>query len=339
MVKKASNPAKTETASYQVVSLTDALPRPKADEVRVATSELPQLCNEYLLDCEYRQHKPHTIKNNRCFLQKFIDFLNTKGAESCGRHEIRLFLHELQQPPPESPRKPLRPVSARGYHRCLATFFKWLVSEEILPSSPMLKVPPPPRRGVELKQPLSQEAVAKLLRAAKTSFSPRRDEAILLMLLDTGLRAAELCSLRMNDVDLENRAAKVMGKGNKIRVCYWGVGTAKALARYLRGQKRDPHDPLFKSERGQTAGQALTTSGLYQIIAELGKAVGIKCGCHDWRRLFAVSMLRNGSNLVAVSRMMGHESLEVTRVYLNLAESDLEAQHRAFSPVDRLKVK
>jgi site-specific recombinase XerD len=179
--------------------------------------------------------------------------------------------------------------------------------------------------------------VAALLNAAKYAPNPRRDEAILLLLLDTGLRAAELCNMKMKDVDFQSRSAKVLGKGNKLRMCYWSVGTAKALSRYLRYEKRHPEDPVFCSDRGTLAGEALTPSGLYQIVSKLGDKAGVKCGCHDWRRTFAVSMLRNGANLISVQRLMGHETLSITQGYLNLAEADIENQHREFSPVARLR--
>lgn len=311
-------------------------------EPRLLVADLERLMAEYLVDCEYRQHKPHTLRTNRSFFEHLLWFLRWRGYTHCGKQEIRELLHYIQQPAPEGRwgksriTKAVRPITARGYHRCYATFFRWLVDEEILVASPMRKLPAPPLRGVELKQPLTQEQVLALLTAAKSSPNPRRDEAILIFLLDTGLRAAELCGLRMKDLDLQSRCAKVLGKGNKIRMCYWSVPTAKILSRYLRYEKRKEGDPLFCSDRGTTAGAALTPSGLLQIIRKIAKRAGVQCGCHDWRRTFAVTLLRNGANLISVQRLMGHEMLSVTQGYLNLAEADIENQHREFSPVEGL---
>ena len=183
---------------------------------------------------------------------------------------------------------------------------------------------------------MSDEKVAALLEAAKTSTHKHRDTAILLFLLDSGVRAAELCNLKFGDVDFKNRSAKVLGKGNKIRMVYWGINTSKALLRYLRNEDRRSDEPVFLSDRGTLAGEALTPSGLFQLMGRLGTKAGVKCGCHDWRRTFAVNILNNGANLISVSRMMGHETLEITKGYLALAECDIEKQHRQYSPADRL---
>jgi integrase/recombinase XerD len=88
---------------------------------------------------------------------------------------------------------------------------------------------------------------------------------------------------------------------------------------------------------GTTCGGPLTPQGLYKIIRDLGKATGVKCGCHDWRRTFAVNILKNGANLISVQRLMGHETLAITQGYLNIAQADIEQQHRRFSPVDNLR--
>ncbi len=305
-----------------------------AREVKTPFEELEQLTDEYLIDCEFRQHRPHTIVNNRGFLRKFTEFLKDSGHVDCGRQEIRLFLHHLQQPVSSGGRG-VRPITAKTYHRCLATFFKWAVEEGALSVSPMEKIKAPTVKNT-LKEPLSDEKVAALLEAAKTSTHKHRDTAILLFLLDSGVRAAELCSLKFADVDFKNRSAKVLGKGNKIRMVYWGINTSKALLRYLRNEERRPDEPVFLSDRGTRSGEALTPSGLFQLMGRLGEKAGVKCGVHDWRRTFAVRILNNGANLISVSRMMGHETLEITKGYLALAECDIEKQHRQFGPADKL---
>ncbi len=335
----------SKTASYSDTNTTPILERnsklPTANsEPQIARdgcisiAELENLTDEYLLDCEYRQHRPHTIANNRSFLRHFAAFLKKQEHPFCGKQEIRLFLHYLQQPL-SAGGKAVRPITARTYYRCLATFFKWTVEEGAISVSPMEKIKAPPVKNT-LKEPLSEDQVAALLGAAKNSTHRHRDTAMLLFLLDTGVRAAELCNLKMADVDFKNRSAKVLGKGNKIRMVYWGISTSKALLRYLRKEERQPDEPVFVSDRGTRAGEALTPSGLLQLMQRLGEKAGVKCGCHDWRRTFAVNILNNGANLISVSRMMGHETLEITKGYLALAECDIEKQHRQFSPADRL---
>ena len=134
----------TVTASVAERKATPRKPKsaPIAVEVSIAVTELEQLADEYLLDCEYRQHRPHTIVNNRGFLRKFAEFLKQNGYAHCGKQEIRLFLHHLQQPVSSGGRG-VRPITARTYHRCLATFFKWTVEEGAISVSPMEKIKAP----------------------------------------------------------------------------------------------------------------------------------------------------------------------------------------------------
>ena len=232
--------------------------------------------------------------------------------------------------------QPMRPQTAKDYHTGLRRLFNWMVAEEILPFSPMQRVPAPVVR-TGLKQPLRPEQVESMIDAARHSAYSERNTAIILFLFDTGLRAAELCNLRMKDMDFKCRQAKVVGKGNKVRMCYWGLVAAKALLRYLRHEQRADNDPVFASVGGTTCGGPLTTQGLYKIMRDLGNTAGVKCGCHDWRRTFAVNILKNGANLISVQRLMGHETLAITQGYLNIAQSDIEQQHRQFSPADRLQ--
>jgi site-specific recombinase XerD len=203
----------------------------------------------------------------------------------------------------------------------------------------MKKVPSPMVR-TDIKQPLSADQVRRLLRAARSSRQPRRDEALLLFLADTGVRASELVSLKIGDIDFQSRAFKVRGKGNKIRQGYLGAAVTKALKVYCRSRNCLPDEYLFPSERSYCTGisEPLTRSGVQQLLTRLAEAAGItgQVSPHQFRRFAAVEFLRGGGNVFALQNILGHSSLTMTRRYCALAEADVEAQHRQFSPVDRL---
>jgi site-specific recombinase XerD len=190
------------------------------------------------------------------------------------------------------------------------------------------------------KESLSPEKVATLLAAARRSQQPKRDVAIGSLLLDSGIRASELCSLRVNDITLENRSFRVQGKGNKYRECYYGVTTSKALSAYLRSRGGETDEPLFVGDRGRRPKEPLTRSGLLKLMRRLSRSAGIHplVSVHQRRRTFAVSILRNGANIPAVQRLMGHENITVTQKHLLLAQTDIEAQHRAYSRVTICRV-
>lgn len=316
-----------------------------ADEA-IPVATLPLYMQDWLSDCEMRQHSPQTIEVRRIFLEKFLWFLKQHKYESCSTREIRDFFRYLAQGHNNSegrwgnPRnnRPLRPISIKDYHVCLKGWFNWLVQDGLIDSSPMGKVTAPVARP-DQKEPLNPEKVEKLLAAARRSAQPKRDEAILSLLLDTGIRASELCGLTMHDLNMENRSLRVRGKGNKYRECYIGRSTSKTLSKYLRGQQRASDEPVFVSDRGHSSGDALTRSGLLQLLRRLSHSAGIYplVSVHQMRRTFAVSILRNGANLPTVQRLMGHTSITMTARYLQLAQADIEAQHRAYSPRDFLK--
>ncbi len=114
--------------------------------------------------------------------------------------------------------------------------------------------------------PFTREQQEALLRVARKTRHPKRDEAIVLFLLDTGARASELCSLRRKDLDLTERRCRVRGKGEKDRTLCFGAVTTKALWTYLRDEPREDDAALFTSDRGPRAGEPLTRWGLLQLI-------------------------------------------------------------------------
>jgi len=188
-------------------------------------------------------------------------------------------------------------------------------------------------------QPFDERQVSALIAASHKTLHPKRDYAMVCFLLDTGMRATELCELRMSGVDMSARKCIVLGKGNKHRSVYFGRQTAKALWNYLREEEREQGSPVFLSDRGSGTGEPLTRSGLLQLIERLGKAAhveAVRCSPHTFRHTFAVTFLRNGGNVFSLQQILGHTSLQMTNRYVAVSQGDLEKQRRQFSPVDGL---
>lgn len=311
---------------------------------RIAVDELKYYAEDWVADGEYRLHSPRTIEARRNFARNLLWFLNHRGCEYCGTTELRQFfvylLNGHEEPEGRWGRawlnKPVRPITLKDYYINLKIMFDWLVAEGTVESSPMDKVSRPIVRAEQV-QPFSPEHITALLRAARQSVHPQRDEAILLFLLDTGLRASELCNLRCEEVDFVQRRCIVLGKGNKHRTVYFGRKTARALSRYLRNRKSGV---VFLSDRGMDAGQPLTRSGLLQLVSRLGEAEklqAVRCSPHTFRHTFAVEFLRAGGNVFSLKELLGHSSLHMTNRYVSVAQADIQNQHRQFSPVDRIR--
>lgn len=318
----------------------------------LATEELAKVAEDWFLDCEYRAHSPETIQTRRVFLKNLGWFLQHRVHASCGTPELKEFFHYLRHGHEEPGgrwgkkqfSKTVRPETVKDYWVTLSVFFKFLVAEERLAASPMAKIPKPVTRFEE-KQPLTPAQVKALLAAAKRSLHPRRDEAIVLLLLDTGLRSSELCGLKLKDIDLQARQCTVLGKGNKLRVVHFGSTTGNALRQHLRQhgnevENSEPETPLFLADKSGSIIRPLTRSGLQQLLERLAKAAGIEgrsCSPHVLRRTFAVTWLRNGANVFSLQAMLGHSDLRMTQRYLSLARADIADQAKKFSPADNLR--
>ena len=257
-------------------------------------------------------------------LRQFLAYLNKGHEEPGGRFGNPQLTH------------PVRPRTVKDYHSHLRTFFRWLVEEGGIEECPIDGIAPPISRSDQV-QPFSEAQVAAMIAAARKTVHARRDEALIMFLLDTGVRASELADLTLASVDLTGKRAIVLGKGNKRRTVYFGRATTKALWQYLNEEVREPNSPLFLSDRGRQAGDPLTRSGLLQLIGRVGSAASIeavRCSPHTFRHTFAVNFLRNGGNCFTLQQLLGHTNSQMTYKYVALAQADIEKQHRQYSPVD-----
>ena len=154
----------------------------------------------------------------------------------------------------------------------------------------------------------------------------------MLFLLDSGLRARELLSIDLDDVNLiTGNVLLRRGKGSKPRTVFIGKETKKAVRAYLR--ERD--DSLRALWVTHNQGKRLAYGGLRALLGRHAKLAGIDVpSAHDFRRAFAITMLRNGTDLVTLARLMGHTSLKVLQRYLKQLPEDLQAAHQNAGPVD-----
>lgn len=282
----------------------------------------------YLLDCRARRLSARSVSFYEWQLGRAIVFLAGRGvnvlADMTPTH-IRAYLVALQE-------RGLADNTVHAAARALRAWLNFCVREELLTVSPMSKVKMP-QRGKAILPALSAADVRALLEACKGN---RRDTAMVLCLLDSGLRAAEFVALNVADVDPITGAVKVRaGKGNKDRVSYVGARAHKALRRYLLDRPHaQPTDPLWVS---LNTGDRLTRDGLRLALRRIGAAADVPhANPHTFRRTFALESLRAGMDLVRLAALMGHTDLAMLRRYLALVDSDLAQAHREHGPVDAL---
>ncbi|HEX6516481.1 MAG TPA: tyrosine-type recombinase/integrase, partial [Nocardioidaceae bacterium] len=166
------------------------------------------------------------------------------------------------------------PSTVKTRYRGLFRFCGWLVDEEEIPEHPMRTLSPPQPKAKPVPVLTDAELTALLKTCAGKEFRDRRDEAMIRVLLDCGIRVSELCGLTVDGVDLDQGMALVRGKGNKVRPVYFGARTARAVDRYirLRSTQRWSHlDALFLTQRG-----ALTPDGARERMKVRGTQAGIE---------------------------------------------------------------
>lgn len=182
------------------------------------------------------------------------------------------------------------------------------------------------------------EALFKACEKEQSEHLQIRDKAIVAVLVDTGIRASELIRLRLSDVSLNAKESyiRIHGKGDK-----WGeVGLGDQARRYLRKYIR-----LYRENDGEKAtlfinrtGDALTISGLQQIIERLGDWAyikGVRCSCHTFRHTFARMFMENGGDVYKLSKLLRHSSIKTTEEYLKSLQQS-EARKGAKSVLDNL---
>jgi len=299
-----------------------------------------------------------TVNGYRASLVKLIEYLGDKEVAQVTTDDLRSFMNYLsngyvpKRINNENNKDPLSSSSHHRYWKSVRSFFKW--AEKDLDCGRPDKVIKMPSWQNEEVIPLSEEDIRKLLSACEYADVPAsenrkayrfrkpnalRDRAIILLLLDTGVRAGELSRLRVSDANLENGEVYVRAwhvRKTKARTTFLGRAAKKALWRYLveRGKLR-PDDLLFVTQTNQPMNRAR----LLSMVSDLGDRVGIdKVHPHRFRHTFAVQYLRNGGDIFTLKRLLGHSSMEMVNHYLGLVQEDIQAAHQAASPVDRWRL-
>lgn len=243
----------------------------------------------------------------------------------------------------ESSQRQASHSTVHHYYAVLKAFFNWCVREGFLAQSPVAKVKisnPKPK----VIQPYASEEIAKMLAVCdydyqhNAKFLGSRNRAIILILLDTGLRVSEIANIRLEDIGTERGWIKVQGKGGKERVVRIGATAQKALWRYLTYRPDNGRAELWLTEEGTV----LRSDGIQIMVKRLKQRAGLKSNgnCHRFRHTFAVNFLRVDRNPFNLQYLLGHSDLRMVRHYVaTLGMEDALRAHEKASPADLLGLK
>lgn len=267
----------------------------------------------------------HTLSDYDNTFRKFLSFL----GKDCGVDEITpsiiaSFLASA---------KDVSKKTVLNYHTGLSSLWNFMV-ENSLTEKNIVRVVKPPRPDEKQISPLTRQELMALLKMAKDTQFPIRNRVIILLLLDCGLRASELCSLKVKDVDLINRQILIKGKGGKERKIPFCQTTQEALQAYFKTRKlsntRDRYSVVFVSANGNVISRRV----LLQLLVKIGIRAGVlNCHTHRFRHTFAIQFLRNEGNIYTLQVLLGHTQLDMVKRYLAIAQTDLDRDHEKASPV------
>lgn len=300
------------------------------------TNTLDELIDLYLLRCDVEGKSPNTVRAYAETLGRFARVGREEGFPEDVRRitsaHLYAYLGRFTDYSLETRHRYFREV------RC---FFNWLVEAGHLEESPFRSL-----RNVRLPQrivqPFSAEEIAGLLaRCDAATPLGARDRAIILTLLDTGVRCSELIRLDVEDLDLEAGRLRVLyGKGRKQRVVPFADRCREALLGYLAFRGFEP-GPLFLASTGHRrllSGVALRPNGLKQMLRRRGREAGIaKVHAHRFRHTFATWAIEQDARELDVQYLLGHSTPDMVRRYSSAYNSEQAARrHAAFSPGDGL---
>lgn len=261
---------------------------------------------------------------------------------------------ELKQITPSSVQKAVSSHTStntntlHGYVQVIKGFLRWCSEDDELgireKTVRRIELPKTTQPEIEI---YSNVEIMRLFRACDQLRHPHRNRAALHLLLDTGIRASEMCvdgtrkeedtGLRMENLVMGRGSESyitVMGKGRKVRTIGVGNETRLAVQKYTHRERTHSGSPFFFVAQGD---EPWSVRMLQQFLGKLGEVTGIEnVHAHRFRHTFAVHQLMNGTSDLVLMRLMGHTTLESTKIY-SRAMSNIQARKAASSVVDKIK--
>lgn len=295
---------------------------------------------EFLFDCKIRKLSDRTIKGYKNNNLKMFGFIKQEYGiielEEINHIAIRGYLEYLTN-------LGLKETYINTLIKSFRAFFKYCVKENYINRNPMDRIYCQ-KEPITLINTFTDEEVSRMIKFYSGSkFLDVRNQLIMVILFDTGMRNSELCELKMTDI--RDTYFKIMGKGNKERHVPITPAINKVLIKYLRVRENYINNKinydteyLLLSQKGKK----LTKEAVENIVRYCGTKCrvreGIRISPHTCRHYYAQSLLKNGCDLFTVSRLLGHSNINVTKRYLqSIQEDDTLELGIKTSPLSNLK--
>jgi integrase/recombinase XerC len=260
-----------------------------------------------------RNYSEHTVKSYKNDLLKFEDFTQKNNFQKWAdikQADVREFIGSYR-------RNGLSPRSIARLLSSLRSFYKYLNVEGLSNANPILGISAPKLSSL-LPKALDTDMVNRLLQFEPKTWGDFRDKAIAELLYSSGLRLSELCMLDIEDLSMESRICRVLGKGQKEREVPVGSKALEALELWYQHREeraKNIEKAIFVNNQGSRLSQRSIQNGLKKMSAKMGLPY---IHPHMLRHSFASHILESSGDLRAVQELLGHANLSTTQIYTKL---------------------
>lgn len=269
-----------------------------------------------------RNYSDLTEKNYLIDLEQFENYLiaHHLNYKNLTYKEISKYIAYLKENPK------LKSASINRHLSSLRSFYTFLLNREVVTNNPF-KLVNGPKQEKKLPNYMKYSEFEEMLNTCGETPLGIRNQALLELLLATGARIGELINIKISDIDFSNREIKVLGKGNKERICYFNEHCHQALNNYIN----DSRNVLLKNKKSDRlfinhVGGNLTDRGVRDILDKIIQKSSLKNKVtpHTFRHTFATMLLNEGCDLKSVQELLGHVNLSTTSIYTHLTNDRIK---------------
>ena len=269
-----------------------------------------------------RKYSDYTEENYLIDLSDYEEYLKNHRLryDNINYKDITKYIAYLKEV------KELNPTSINRHLSAIRSFYNYLVLRNYVTSNPF-KLIKGPKKELKLPNYMKYSEFEDMINACDNTPLGIRNRALLDLLLATGARSGEIINIKVKDIDFSNLEIKVLGKGNKERICYFNEHCKDALKEYINDARLEllrgkSNDALFINHLGN----ALTDRGVRDILDKiiLKSSVKSKITPHTFRHTFATMLLNEGCDLKSVQELLGHVNLSTTSIYTHVTNDRIK---------------
>ena len=269
-------------------------------------------------------YSDYTIKEYLMHINKYFVFLKKENIDfkNIDKPKIIEFLKYLDN-------QKLSNATIANILSSLRTFYNYLLDEKII-SNNVFRLIKNPKLEKKLPNFLSQEQMRMILDSIKLETElDYRNKLIIELLYASGIRVSELVNIQIKDINKIEKSIRIMGKGKKERIVYYGSYAERAMDEYLNKRTKNSEYLIINN-----LGNNITTRGVEKIVDKVVKEclINNKVSPHTFRHTFATHLLNNGADIKSVQELLGHSSLNTTEKYTHITSDFLKSEYLKSMP-------